>query len=1054
MSFHRQSIGLEVHVPHSFTYADETARVAAVSTDFTDPDDLFKLARQTSDITYWVLEQITPSVTWNQLGGGGGASELPFDAITDPAVDAAVTTAIIDVNSGTVITLTAAGNSQTLAAPTVTTAGRKFFVLNNDTSNNNVVVNGASLSPGNYIEFRWDGTAWLATAGGVAGPGGSDSQVQYNNSGVLAGDANHTWDDVAKRQRVLGDIVQTGGETGNLYTPTIVFTSGVIGTSPRNATVQANYLYVVDSTDDTLSIFDVTDPFAPAIVNTPLAIGGGGRGVDVVGRYCYINTQDNLFVIVDVQDKSNPVVVSSLNTGVVGRGVKVQGSIAVLSNNVTASAAMTVDVSDPASPVILDTLSIASMRAEMDVVGNVAFMVTSVTDDLVSIDISDPSNISVLQQFQLVAAVATYAVRVQGRYAYVAEEDCLRIFDVVDPTNMLEVSLLLLDAGGSSARTLNVSGNFCYILDALNNVMYVVDVSDPLVPVHIANPLTIGTNPLAIATVGRFAYVMDNTDDNFQVIDVRGIDAQNVNAGNVDAGNINVRRDVKLDGVISAGGGAVLGPAGLNSDGPVISKTHLVASAESSVVEIFNENDFPDVAGIITPAPGVTYEVMNPITLTKKITHPTTVSGFDPAVIRTSAKYANIVSVQVASGSMLETSSGAGQIVFQNIRLESDGTVPFAIVSGSSQTSLLTELDDCDLVGFAPGSTFTTCILNINNGAFWTGSGTFKLVDAECNIADAFNANFSDTALPSLRVQSSAPGAGTISFLAVRDSKLSSQATESFFMLHSNLVAGSTMRLNGIEKSPFTPGTGAFFASETGSIASLANSPGAPGVRTLVNAAGHTVADGDSVTQSGFATQTQNNGTFVASSIVAGVSYEIIVVFVATDTGTWTNLSLDQTDPKVLVRDSPEQADSKTIGSCHANSNATVTVIATLNTYTDLDLGGNALGGSNIERWSLTNTTTGELTYNGIEPFSGTVFAQLSTLGEAGSPEYRFRAVKNGVALADGIETVREAGAVQIVTTGLVAPVSVVTGDTIRLQVNNIDDASDITIAHLSVSIQ
>ena len=894
MAFHRKSIGLEVHVPHSFTYADLATRVAAVSADFTDPDDLFKLARQTSDMTYWVLEQITPSVTWNQLGGGGG-TDLPFTTAADPAVDAAVTTAIIDVNSGTVITLTVAGNSQTLQVPTDTTAGRKFFALNNDTSNNNIVVNGASLSPGNYIEFRWDGTAWLATAGGVAGPGGSDAQVQYNNAGVLAGDANHTWDDVAKRQRVLGDIVQVGGVSGNLYTPQIVFTSGVIGTAPRNATVQANYLYIVDSTDDTLSIFDVTDPFAPAIVNTPLAIGGGGRGVDVVGRYCYINTQDSLFVIVDVQDKSNPVVVSSLNTGVVGRGVKVQGSIAVLSNNITDPAAMTVDVSDPANPVILSTLSVASMRAEMDVAGNVAFMMTSVTDDLVSIDISDPSNISVLQQFPLVGAIATYAVRVQGRYAYITEEDDLRVFDVSDPTNMVEVGLLVLDVGGASARALNVSGDFCYIVDALNNVMYVVDVSDPTAPVHIASPLTIGTNPLAIATVGRFAYVMDNTDDNFQVIDVRGIDAQNVNVGNIDAGNINVRRDVKLDGVISAGGGAVLGPAGLNSDGPVVSKTHLVASAESSVVEIFTENDFPDVAGIITPAPGVTYQVMNPITLTKKITHPTTVSGFDPAVIRTSAKYANIVSVQVASGSMLETSSGAGQ---------------------------------------------------------------------------------------------------------------------------------------------------------------LADSPGAPGVRTLVNAAGHTVADGDSVTQSGFATQTQNNGTFVASNIVAGVSYEIIVVFVATDTGTWTNLSLDQTDPKVLVRDSPGQADSKTIGSCHANSNATVTVIATLNTYTDLNLGGNALAGSNIERWSLTDTTTGELTYNGVEPFSGTIFAQLSTLGETGSPEYRFRAVKNGVALADGIETVREAGAVQIVTTGLVAPVSVVTGDTIRLQVNNIDDATDITIAHLSVSIQ
>ena len=168
--FHDELSGSDIHIPHTFTYVDEADRISSVPSDFTEfisaekPGDLFKLARQTSDQTYWVLEQISPSVVWNQLGGAS-TSDLPFTTATDPALDAAVTTGIIDLNSGTVITLTGVGNSQTLSAPTDTTAGRKFFVLNNDTSSNSLTVNGKGLGAGRFLEFRWDGTGWLFTGG-------------------------------------------------------------------------------------------------------------------------------------------------------------------------------------------------------------------------------------------------------------------------------------------------------------------------------------------------------------------------------------------------------------------------------------------------------------------------------------------------------------------------------------------------------------------------------------------------------------------------------------------------------------------------------------------------------------------------------------------------------------------------------------------------------------------------------------------------------------------------------------------------------------------------
>lgn len=87
-----------------------------------------------------------------------------MDAKTDPAANAATTTTIIDAYGGTVITTTAAGNSQTIGDPTITTAGKLFTVANNDTSTHSVpiVANGVTftVTPGEAQTFIWDGSAW------------------------------------------------------------------------------------------------------------------------------------------------------------------------------------------------------------------------------------------------------------------------------------------------------------------------------------------------------------------------------------------------------------------------------------------------------------------------------------------------------------------------------------------------------------------------------------------------------------------------------------------------------------------------------------------------------------------------------------------------------------------------------------------------------------------------------------------------------------------------------------------------------------------------------
>jgi len=1044
--FHRDSIGLDNHVPHTFTYADAAARAAAVSTDFTDPDDLRKWAYQESDDTLWILTAITPSVVWTQLVSGASA-DLPFTTATDPAIDAAVTTAIIDLNSGTVITLTTAGNSQTLGAPTDTTAGRKFFVLNNDTSTNSITVNGTTVGAGQYAEFRWDGTAWMFTSGGAAsGPGGLDGQVQYNNSGVLDGDPNHTWDDVAKKQTVLGDIEQAGGEVGNLYTPVQVSATAV-GANPRFAVVQANYLYICDANDNDLRIYDVTDPAAPDLIGS--VVIGGGRGVDIAGRYIYYSDEDNggRLVIVDVIDPANPVVVGSIVAGGGARGVRVQGKTAFVSFNGANGPLRSFDVSDPTSPVLLDSFNTnAPGRTDFDISDQILVMPNSM--DFQLIDISDPSNLSSLGFI----SSDGHSAKFQGRYLYVGTEDtdAFEVWDVAtNPAFPTQVGSLALTAP-SSVRAISVSGNYAYTVDASNNDMLVIDISDPTAPVAISTPVSVGLNPIAITTVGRYAYVLDNNGDQFLIFDVGGIDAQNLNVGNIDAGNINLRKDLRMDGVLSAGAGT-FGSGGMVSDGDAVAKGRVLAGKPFNVVEIYKEADFPITGGDIVLAVGTVYVLMAPISTDKQILHPDTGGAFTPAEIVSSNKNLNTLTSTGTGGAFLRRTGGQGQLILRNLVITNTGSRVFAAVSGASQTAFLTELDDTSVFNFDDGSTFDTCILNINNASFLTGNGDLVVTDCECNWSDMFSANFVDSSMPTVDIRSSS-GSVQPSFFSIRDSKLSSQANEAFFMIHSNLIAGSTVRINGIDASPFTPGTGAFFDTQTGSITALADSGGAPGVRTVVSAAGHNVADGDTVVQAGFTTQTQNNGTFVASDIVAGVSYEIVAVFGGTDTGTFSNASLNASDARVNAFDNPGQEESRFIGSMFVSGNTDVTVIATISTFTDLDLG-TALAASNISGWTLTDAITGEMTYQGNEPFSGTIFASISAFGAGGTSEYRFRAVKNGAVLPDAVETVIDVGSAAA-TASLVVPVSVVNGDTVRLQVENVDNTSDITVTHASVSIQ
>lgn len=140
------------------------------------------------------------------------------------------------------------------------------------------------------------------------------------------------------------------------------------------------------------------------------------------------------------------------------------------------------------------------------------------------------------------------------------------------------------------------------------------------------------------------------------------------------------------------------------------------------------------------------------------------------------------------------------------------------------------------------------------------------------------------------------------------------------------------------------------------------------------------------------------------------------------------------------------------IGSMTSPENAVETVISTQSVFVDLNLNDSAVPGSNINLWSVSDADTGELTYNGLSPFMGSIIAVLAIVSAGAADEFHFRAVKNGSPLVDNILSGHEISNT-LGSLTLLAPISVVTGDTIRIQVENADGTSNIVIHQMTAQI-
>jgi hypothetical protein len=346
---------------------------------------------------------------------------------------------------------------------------------------------------------------------------------------------------------------------------------------PQALDVQGKYAYVAATSDNSLTIIDISNPSSPTTIGS-LSGMAYPEGITVAGNYAYLASyNDAALKIVDISDPKNPTLVGTQSGIGAVVGVYVSGKYAYVASPGN-NALYIVDVSNPASPSIKGTYSGNVNRVY--VTGKYAYATSFGGNSLSIINVSDPANPT------LVATLTdgTYlnnarSVTVSGSYAYVAASgnNYLTIVNVSNASNPTRVSSI----GGSGApnylggaETAFVSGKYVYVHALGDNSLTVIDVSNVSNPTFAGNLVaTSGGIPdssgLSLVVSGKYAYMVTPNDNSFVVADISGIDTPTISAGSTQTGRLYVGENADIGNNLYVKNGVNIGLGGILSNGPL-----------------------------------------------------------------------------------------------------------------------------------------------------------------------------------------------------------------------------------------------------------------------------------------------------------------------------------------------------------------------------------------------------------------------------------------------------------------------------------------------------
>jgi YVTN family beta-propeller protein len=348
--------------------------------------------------------------------------------------------------------------------------------------------------------------------------------------------------------------------------------------SPASIFVSGRYAYVANTFDETLSIFDISNPLAATQVST-VAVGSEPASVFVSGRYAYVtNNADATISVVDISNAAAPVRVTTVSVGLHPKSIFVSGRYAYVTRE-SSNLLSIIDISGTeVSSLIAHSAEVGNIQSRNDIFaqGNImagtSLMVggggimsqgglsvfassTGTTSSIFSI--SSPQVASILRAFPngsvaVGTSTASSTLTIQGAPSSLplfsinssTGSTLLRVLangnlgvGTSTPTQKLSVvgnisniidsntsmSVIATTSVGSSPSSspfsVFVSGRYAYVANNASNTMSVIDISNPATPVQIATT-SVGTGPEQIVVSGRYAYVANTGSDTLSVVDI------------------------------------------------------------------------------------------------------------------------------------------------------------------------------------------------------------------------------------------------------------------------------------------------------------------------------------------------------------------------------------------------------------------------------------------------------------------------------------------------------------------------------------------------------
>jgi photosystem II stability/assembly factor-like uncharacterized protein len=244
----------------------------------------------------------------------------------------------------------------------------------------------------------------------------------------------------------------------------------------------AGNLCLVPSWYDALRIVDFSNLGSPAQVGILETVGLSNHA-DVANGQAYVatsrTTSDRLKVL-NLANLSNITQTASLETSYGINDVVANGIRAYLAGG--GAGLRAIDISNPARPVE-DGSSLSAPQAQDIVIsGNYAYVADGY-NGLKIFDIRTPGKPGLLGACP--TSGYAYQLAVSGTYAYLAcDTQGLRIIDISDPQNPHIVGSRVFS---ESAYNVAVSANHAYVVNYNNDIIWVVDVSNPANPVERAS---------------------------------------------------------------------------------------------------------------------------------------------------------------------------------------------------------------------------------------------------------------------------------------------------------------------------------------------------------------------------------------------------------------------------------------------------------------------------------------------------------------------------------------------------------------------------------------